>query len=97
MAGGVQAIRAGDQYRTELYVDFPRLRTSFREQLNAQLAENAATEMKDNPFGGLAAMLGSALVDRTVDAFVTPAGLARLMNRGESEADRARTRVHNSM
>jgi hypothetical protein len=44
------------------------------------------TDLKDNPFAALGAMIGSVAVDRAVDAFVTPAGLARLMQRTVPEA-----------
>jgi len=79
IAGLVQAVRAGDKYRTELYVDFPRLRTSLREQLNAQLGASMAKDMQDNPFAALGAMIGTVAVDRAVEAFVTPEALQRLI------------------
>jgi len=79
IAGLVQSVRAGDKYRTELYVDFPRVRTSLREQLNAQIGESIAKDMEDNPFAALGAMIGTVAVDRAVETFVTPEGLRRLM------------------
>lgn len=79
IAGLVQSVRAGDKYRTELYVDFPRVRTSLREQLNAQIGESMAKEMQDNPFAALGAMIGTVAVDRAIESFVTPEGLQRLM------------------
>lgn len=79
IAGLVQSVRAGDKYRTELYVDFPRVRASLREQLNAQIGESMAKDMQDNPFAALGAMIGTVAVDRAVEAFVTPEGLQRLM------------------
>jgi hypothetical protein len=69
----------GDKYRTELYVDFPRVRASLREQLNAQIGKSVAKDMQDNPFAALGAMIGTVAVDRAVEAFVTPEGLQRLM------------------
>jgi hypothetical protein len=75
IAGLVQSVRAGDKYRTELYVDFPRVRTSLREQLNAQIGESLAKDMQDNPFAALGAMIGTV----AVEWFVTPEGLQRLM------------------
>jgi len=75
----VQSVHAGDKYRTELYVDFPRVRASLREQLNAQIGESMAKDMQDNPFAALGAMIGTVAVDRAVEAFVTPEALQRLM------------------
>jgi len=79
IAGLVQSVRAGDRYRSELYVDFPRVRASLREQLNAQIGESMAKDMQDNPFAALGAMIGTVAVDRAVEAFVTPESLQRLM------------------
>jgi hypothetical protein len=79
IAGLVQSVRAGDKYRTELYVDFPRVRASLREQLNAQIGQSMAKDMQDNPFVALGAMIGTVAVDRAVEAFVTPESLQRLM------------------
>jgi hypothetical protein len=79
LAGLSQAAQAGDKYRLALYVDFPRLRMSVREQLNAQVLSTMSTEMKENPFATLGAMLGGAMIDRTIDLMVTPSTLARLM------------------
>ena len=75
IAGLVQSVRAGDKYRTELYVDFPRVRVSLREQLIAQAGESMAKDMQDNPFAAFGAMIGTV----AVEAFVTPEGLQRLM------------------
>lgn len=79
IAGLVQSVRAGDKYRTELYLDFPRVRASLREQLNAQIGESMSEHMQGNPFAALGAMIGTVAVDRAVEAFVTPEGLQRLM------------------
>ena len=79
IAGLMQSVRAGDKYRTELYLDFPRVRASLREQLNAQIGESMAKDKQDNPFAALGTMIGSVAVDRAVDLFVTPEGLQRLM------------------
>lgn len=61
------------------HIDFPVLRQNVKEQLNAFMAEKLVDELSDNPFAGVAAALGSRLIDTMVDAMVTPAGLARAM------------------
>lgn len=45
------------------------------------LAEKVAEdeEMRDNPFAALGAALASAMVDKIVDVYVTPAGIRQLM------------------
>lgn len=79
LAGLSQAAQTGDKYRLPMYVDFPRVRESVREQLNAQVLGELSTEMKDNPFAVLGVTVGGAMIDRTIDMVVTPSTLAKLM------------------
>ena len=60
-------------------IDFPALRQNLKDQINAQVMQNAATELKDNPFAALAVGFASKMVDGVVDAYVTPSGLAKIM------------------
>ena len=60
-------------------IEFPTLRQNMKEQFNAAMMKNAATELKNNPFAALAAGLATKMVDGIVDSFVTPSGLAALM------------------
>ncbi|MBT5420253.1 MAG: DUF2939 domain-containing protein [Candidatus Cloacimonetes bacterium] len=60
-------------------IDFPVLRQNMKEQFNAVMMKEAASELEDNPFGALAIGFASKLVDGMVDSFVTPSGLANLM------------------
>ena len=68
-----------DTDRLAAKVDFPTLRQNLKDQINARLMHNTAGELKDNPLGALAAGLATTMVDGIVDAFVTPAGLANVM------------------
>jgi hypothetical protein len=79
LAGLARAAITADKQRLALYVDFPRVRENLRAQFNAQIAASMAEEMKDNPFAALGTLLGSAIVDKAVEAFVTADGFARLM------------------
>lgn len=60
-------------------VDFPVLRQNMKEQINASVMKSAMTDLKDNPFAALAIGFASTMVDNMVNSFVTPAGLASLM------------------
>jgi hypothetical protein len=71
------ALLAGDQARLECNVDFPSVRAGLKEDLKAQMNKQAAK--KDNPWGQLGAAVGLALIDPLVDACVTPAGIASLV------------------
>lgn len=81
LAGLVEAVSTGDRYRMELYVDFPRLRESIALQLKAYMAQEVEKSLRDNPFAALGTVIGSAVVDRTVEAYVSPAGLGTLVQR----------------
>lgn len=61
------------------YVDFPTLRQSLKDQMNAKLAKEMAQEVDDNPFAALGAVFGGMMVDKMVDAYVTSAGITELM------------------
>ncbi|RIH87841.1 hypothetical protein Mterra_01109 [Calidithermus terrae] len=72
---GIQrAIQGNNPSALERYVDFPRVRESLKAQLNRLLLEEASKD--DTGFGALGLMLAGPMVDRLVDAFVTPEGLA---------------------
>lgn len=55
------------------FIEFPSVRESLKDQVNTQLMSDP--DMQDNPFAGIAV----TLVDQMVDAFVSPAGITRLM------------------
>lgn len=74
-----QAAKARDADALERYIDFPRVRESLKEQINAKVMATAATELADNPFAAFGMAFAGAMVDRLVSAAVTPAGLAEMM------------------
>jgi hypothetical protein len=78
------AMQNHDRDRLEELVDFPSVRENLKTDLKAVMARRMAEdpEMKDNPFAGLALMMAPALVDRMVEAAVTPEGLARISAEG---------------
>jgi hypothetical protein len=61
------------------HIDFPSLRQSLKDQINAMFMKEMAKEAKDNPFAALGAAFGGAMIDKTVDAYMTPAGIIELM------------------
>ena len=79
----VSAIKTGiveqDSEKLSENIEFPTLRQNMKDQFNAAMMKNAATELKDNPFAALAAGLAAKIVDGIVDSFVTTSGLATLM------------------
>ena len=75
-----EAARSVDAAAIDAGVDFPAVRDSLKSQLNAAIARKMAADpnMKSNPFAGLGMMMAPAIVDRMVDSFVTPDGIAAL-------------------
>lgn len=73
------------------HIDFPSVRQSLKDQFNALFAKKMAEdeEMRENPFAALGVMFAGVIVDRMVDAYVTPTGITLLMagERPEMEED----------
>ena len=47
-----------------------------KDQLHAVMAKNVGRESEDNPFAALATSMASLVIDKALDALVTPAGVA---------------------
>ncbi len=100
------ATQSGNADRLQRLVDFPAVRESLKGQLNALIMESMRDdpELRDNPFAGFAAVLAPAIVNQAVDGYVTPDGLARMMQAeppaqavGPSEAPVAPSLGRNAM
>ena len=62
-------------------VDYPKVRESFKGQMSAVMAEKIGPA--DNGFAAFGAMLGMAMVNQVVDAFVRPEMVMWSMQSGE--------------
>ena len=79
------AANDGDTTVLTDHIDFPSLRQSVKDQLNLHLAKDLKESSKGSRFvAGLGMMLGPAMIDRFVDTYVTPAGMAELLREDES-------------
>ena len=67
------------------YVDYERLRESFKGQMSAMMAEQMGTRGSSGTSGAgaLGAMLGLAMVNQMVDAFIRPEVVMRVMQSGQ--------------
>ncbi|OYZ12556.1 MAG: hypothetical protein B7Y36_03390 [Novosphingobium sp. 28-62-57] len=88
-----EAAKSVDADALESSVDFPAVRDSLKSQLNAVMVKKMSEDssMKSNPFVGLGLMMAPAIIDRMVDSFVTPDGIAAIArgqkpNEGKSDA-----------
>jgi len=66
------------------HIDFPALRESFKGQMMAMMKERLAPAgAENNPFAAMGQMMGATLIDRLVDAAVSPAGVMAMMEAGK--------------
>ncbi len=64
------------------YIDFPSVRQSLKDQMNATFIKEMErdSELKDNPFAALGAAFAGIMVDKVVDTYVTSPGITLLMS-----------------
>lgn len=65
------------------HVDFRSVRKSLKDQMNVMFAKEMSKQSEENPFAALGAAFGGIIVEKMVDAYITPAGLTQMM-RGEN-------------
>ncbi|MBI2262844.1 MAG: DUF2939 domain-containing protein [Caulobacterales bacterium] len=82
----IRAAEAGDENKIERLVDFPSLRQSLKDELNAELAAQLRRDprMSESGLGGLGLILAPMLVSGAVDAVVTPEVVARMVTTAEA-------------
>ncbi len=79
------AVVERDQEALSEHVDFPALRESLKEELSAAMLREVRGE--DNALAALGVALVGVVVDRMIDAYVTPAGLRSLMTNPGKQVD----------
>jgi len=62
------------------HIEFPSVRQSLKDQMNAMIMkEMAKDKIKDSTFAVLGGAFAGVVVDKIVEAYVTPAGITQLM------------------
>lgn len=84
-----QALERRDAAALERYVDFPALRVNLKAQVDDALLRRAGPELQAGLFGGALLSLAGSVSGMGVDAMVTPAGVAALLQ-GDALWKRAR-------
>jgi hypothetical protein len=84
-----RAADRGDVEALNEVVDFPALRTSFKENLKTAVAREISADA-DNPFAAMGGALAGMLTSRVVDAAVTPSGIAALTRGNDPTEDEGR-------
>jgi len=81
------AAKAQDPDTFNDYVDYPKLRESFKGQLTALMADTVAeTQGSGNAFAALGTMMAMAMVGNLVDAMVRPEAVMHAMQDGKFSA-----------
>ena len=79
------AAQAGDSEKVSAYIDYPSVRQSFKDQMNAYMVKDLASKDTDG-WEALGTMIATTMVDKMVDAVVTPEGMT-LMLQGKDFKD----------
>jgi len=79
--GLMQAARAGDEAALEQRVEFPALRQSMKDEMNARLVAEMRRDLGDHDraLGGLGMLLAPGLISSAVDALITPKAVAAMV------------------
>jgi hypothetical protein len=80
------AAKSGDRDKLDRLVDFPVLRANLKSELSAKMLKAMQDDpsMRDNPWAGLGAVFAPAVVDRLVDAYVTPDTISTMVETGKA-------------
>lgn len=79
--GLVSAAKAGDEAALEQRVDFPALRQSMKNEMNARLVAEMRKDLGDHDkaLGGLGMLLAPSFISSAVDTLVTPKAVATMV------------------
>ena len=75
-----ESIEEKDSSKLSQNIYFPELRSNLKNQINLSLSDRINKKLNDNPLRFLAEGLADIVVDETLDVFLTPDGLGRLMD-----------------
>jgi hypothetical protein len=78
-----KAAQARDADAFNDYVDYPKLRESFKGQFSAMVAEKMGTTDSTNGFAAMGAALGLAMANQMIEAMVRPETMMRVMQDGK--------------
>lgn len=73
------AVESRDGEALSEYIEFPSVRQSLKDQMNAVFMKEMTKELEGNPFAAVGAAFAGVMIDKMVDAYVTPAGISQLM------------------
>lgn len=74
-----KAAEQGDADKLSVYIDFPSVKQSMKDQVKAFMLEEIASSEEQDGFEALGTMLAAAMVDPIIDGVVTPDGVALML------------------
>jgi hypothetical protein len=74
-----RAVVAHDAQALAKQIDFPALRSSLEAQLDDRIVRSAGADVQASPLGALGLTIAGAVARTTVDALVTPLGIAAML------------------
>ena len=76
---------SGDVDKLEAVVDFPSVRESLKSQISAAMTKRMASDpsLEESPFAALGLLMVPAIVEKAVDTYVTPDGVAAMVRGAE--------------
>ncbi len=88
-----KALNNGDVSQLEPIVDFPAVRQSLKEQMKTLIAKSGIQDVKSDSAQSSPSMTVLAMLDSSIDLYVTPAGIAALINKSglPAKSDQAQT------
>ena len=75
-----ESIEEKDSSKLSQNIYFPELRSNLKNQINLSLSDRINKKLNDSPLRFLAEGLADIVVDETLDVFLTPDGLGRLID-----------------
>ena len=75
-----ESIEEKDSSKLSQNIYFPELRSNLKNQINLSLSDRINKKLNDNPLRFLAEGLADIVIDETLDVFLTPDGLGRLID-----------------
>lgn len=75
-----ESIEEKDSSKLSKNIYFPELRSNLKNQINLSLSDRINKKLNENPLRFLAEELADIVVDETLDVFLTPDGLGRLID-----------------
>ena len=75
-----ESIEEKDSSKLSQNIYFPELRSNLKNQINLSLSDRINKKLNDNPLRFLAEGLADIVVEETLDVFLTPEGLGRLID-----------------